>query len=96
MNNRQSEEVVEKLHITFLSRLSSPSVELMLSYSLVLVGLDLLFLTESCTRVFSALESSLSVSGTASLKSAGKRWLMESLYPSKGPNTWGCDLYFHI
>lgn len=58
--------------LTFRSRLSSPSVELMLSYSRVLEGLCRLFFTESWARVLSALESSLSVSGTASFRSVRK------------------------
>lgn len=55
--------------LTFRSRLSSPSVELTLSYSRVRVGLWRLFFTESWARVFSAFESRRSVSGTASFKS---------------------------
>lgn len=58
--------------LTFRSRLSSPSVELTLSYSLVLEGLWRRFFTESWARVFSAFESRRSVSGTASFKSKKK------------------------
>jgi hypothetical protein len=62
--------------LTFRSRLSSPSVELTLSYSRVLVGLWRLFFTESWARVFSAFESRRSVSGTASFKS--KKRILQS------------------